>query len=212
MKRPALLALALAAGATCAQTVTLQGVLGGKALIMVDGSAPKAVAPGETHKEVKVVSVSGDQATIDVAGQRQVLRVGEAPASVGGSGPGGRGSRIVMTVGTGGHYVAQGSINSRPARFMVDTGATSVAIGVAEAERMGIDYRRGVPGFGGTANGVVQIWRVKLASVRIGDVEVFDVDGAVLNASMPYVLLGNSFLNRFQMTRDNQMLVLERRY
>jgi aspartyl protease family protein len=161
---------------------------------------------------VKVLAVLGDQATVEVAGQRQVLRVGEAPVSVGGGRPGGRGNRIVMTAGSGGHYLAQGSINNRPASFMVDTGATSVAMGVPDAERMGIDFRRGTPGFGGTANGMVQMWRVKLASVRIGDVEVFDVDGAVVNASMPYVLLGNSFLNRFQMTRDNQLLVLERRY
>jgi aspartyl protease family protein len=211
MNRAAFLVLALLAGAAGAQTVTLQGVLGGKALIMVDGSAPKAVAPGESHKEVKVLAVVGDQATVEVAGQRQVLRVGEAPVSVG-SGPGGRGTKIVMTADTGGHYLAQGTINNRSARFMVDTGATSVAMGLGDAERLGIDFRRGTPVLGGTANGVVQMWRVKLASVRIGDVEVLDVDGAVVNASMPYVLLGNSFLNRFQMTRDNQLLVLERRY
>ena len=212
MRRLALLALALAAGAAGAQTVTLQGTLGTKALIIVEGSAPKAVAPGESHRGVKVLAVSGDQATVEVGGQRQVLRVGEAQVSVGGGGPGARGTKIVITAGSGGHYVTPGAINGRPVRFMVDTGATSVAIGAAEAERLGIDFRRGIPGYGGTANGLVQMWKVRLPSVRIGDVEVFDVDGAVLNASMPYVLLGNSFLNRFQMTRDNQSMVLERRY
>jgi len=212
MKRAALLALAFAAGAACAQNVTLQGVLGSKALIMVDGGAPKAVAAGETHQGVKVLAVAGDQATVEAGGRRQLLRVGEAPVSVGSGGPGTRGTKIVLTAGSGGHYVAPGSINGRPVRFMVDTGATSVAIGADEATRLGIDFRRGVTGYGSTANGPVQMWSVRLPSVRIGDVEVFDVEGAVLNASMPYVLLGNSFLNRFQMTRDHQMLVLERRY
>jgi len=177
----------------------------------VDGGAPKAVAAGEAHQGVKVLSVAGDQATVEVAGQRQVLRVGEAQVNVGGSG-GGRGNRIVIPVGSGGHFLAHGSINGRPVRFLVDTGATSVAIGLAEAERLGIDFRRGTPGVSSTANGLVQMWRVKLPSVRIGEVEVHEIDGAVLNASMPFVLLGNSFLNRFQMVRDNQQLVLERRY
>jgi aspartyl protease family protein len=53
---------------------------------------------------------------------------------------------------------------------------------------------------------------VKLGSVRIGDVEIYDVDASVLHAGMPYVLLGNSFLGRFQMRRDNDQMVLERRY
>ena len=47
--------------------------------------------------------------------------------------------------------------------------------------------------------------------VRVGDVEVYDVDAAVLGASMPYVLLGNSFLTRFQMKRENDVLRLEKR-
>ena len=59
---------------------------------------------------------------------------------------------------------------------------------------------------------MVDVWRVKLDSVRVGDVEVRGVDAAVLPNTMPYVLLGNSFLSRFQLTRNNDQMVLERRY
>jgi len=90
--------------------------------------------------------------------------------------------------------------------------ATAVALGAAEAERMGIDYRAGRPVRMSTANGVAQGWVVRLNSVRIGDVEVFGVEAVVGTMSMPYVLLGNSFLGRFQMKRDNDQMVLERRY
>ena len=99
-----------------------------------------------------------------------------------------------------------------PFRFMVDTGASSVALGMAEAERIGLAYRSGQPVRIGTANGVVQGWRIKLASVRIGDVEVYEVDAVVTPQGMPFVLLGNSYLNRFQMRRDNDQMVLERRF
>jgi aspartyl protease family protein len=211
MKHLLALALALAAGAACAQSVSLQGMLGSKALLIVDGTAPKGVAVGETHKGVKVLSTQGDQATLEFGGRRHTLRVGDAPASVGGGG-GSRGSKIVLTAGTGGHFLTQGAINGRAVQFLVDTGATSVAMGVADAERIGIDYKKGQLGRSSTANGVVNTWRVKLASVRIGDVEVYEVDASVLPADMGHILLGNSFLTRFQMTRHNDQLVLERRF
>ena len=212
MRRLLALALLAAAGAASAQSVALQGMLGSRALLIVDGGAPKGVAVGETWHGVKVVSTSGDQAVVEIAGRRQTLRVGEAPASVGSSGGGARGTRIVLSAGPGGHFVTQGSINGRAAQFMVDTGATGVGLSVADAERLGVDYKAGQMVRVGTANGTTVGWLVRLGSVRIGDVEVYDVEAAVSPAAMPYVLLGNSFLTRFQMTRQNDQMVLERRY
>lgn len=206
-------AAVLSCAGAIAQTVTLQGMLGTRALLIVDGTAPKSVAPGETHQGVKVVSTGGDQAVVDIAGKRHTLRVGDAPASVGDrAGGAGRGSRIVLTAGSGGHFTTQGAINGQAVQFLVDTGATSVAIGVPEAQRIGLNYKEGRLGAGSTANGTVAVWHVKLGSVRIGDVEIHDVAAAVLPSAMPYVLLGNSFLGRFQMRRDNDQMVLERRY
>ena len=211
--RWALAAAALVAGAAFAQTVALQGMLGAKALLIVNGAQPRSVAPGETYQGVKVLSTSGDEAVVEVAGSRRTLRVGEAPASVGARGTApGRGTRIVLTAGSGGHFTTPGSINGRPVNFMVDTGATSIAMGMPEAQRLGLDYQAGQLGYSSTANGNVPVRRVKLSSVRIGDVEIFDVDAAVLPVGMPYILLGNNFLGRFQMLRDNDQMVLERRY
>jgi aspartyl protease family protein len=202
---------ALHAPAAWGQTVALQGMLGNQALLIIDGGVPTRVAPGGSHQGVKVLSTRGDEAVIEVGGQRRNLRVGESPASVGSaSAPGG--SRIVLTAGSGGHFMAQGAINGRTTRFLVDTGATVVSLGAGEADRMGIAYRDGRPVQMGTANGVALGWLVRLASVRVGEVEVFDVEAVVGEQAMPYVLLGNSFLTRFQMRRDNDQMVLERRY
>lgn len=186
-------------------------MLGNKALLVVDGGAPKGVAAGETHAGVKVISASGDQAVVEVGGKRQTLRVGDAPVSVGGRGNAG-GNRVVLTAGSGGHFMSQGTINGRAVQFMVDTGATTVALSAADAERIGLKYQSGQPVRMGTANGVTQGWRMKLGSVRLGDVEVFEVDAVVTQQPMPFVLLGNSFLTRFQMKRENDQMTLERRY
>lgn len=207
-----LCALLLAGASTAgAQSVTLQGTLGAKALLMVNGGPPRGVSVGETHQNVKVISISGEQAVIEIGTVRQTLRVGDAPASFGGSGTGER-TRIVMKAASHGHFLTSGSINGRAVQFMVDTGASLVAIGASDAQRMGLDYRSGEIVQMSTANGVAPGWRMKLGSVRIGEVEVFDVDAVVSQTPMPYVLLGNSFLNRFQMRRDNELMVLERRY
>ncbi|CAA0292406.1 Uncharacterised protein [Klebsiella pneumoniae] len=77
---------------------------------------------------------------------------------------------------------------------------------------MGLDYRGGQPVMLGTANGTARGWRIRLDTLRLGDVEVFGVDAVVTPQAMPYVLLGNSVLNEFQMTRTGDRLVLEKRH
>jgi aspartyl protease family protein len=203
----------LAAATAQSQSVTLSGMVGSKALLIVDGSAPKIVAAGDEFKGVKVISTQGDSAVLMISGKRMNVRVGDAPASVGEqAGSKSSGSRIVLTAGDGGHFLAAGSINGKSVQFMVDTGATTVAMGSAEAKRMGIDYTTGKPIRMSTANGQALGYLLTLNSIRIGDVEVQNVEAIVSQQSMPYVLLGNSFLTRFSMRRDNDQMVLERRF
>lgn len=201
--------LLLFAGAASAQGVALSGVMGQRALLVIDGQT-QMLSRGETARGVKLIDVQGDQVRIERDGQQLALRVGAAPVSLGPAARAG-GNTITMTVGSGGHFVTGGSINGRPVRFMVDTGATTVAMSVADAERIGLDYKRGERGQAATAGGTVPIWLVNLSSVRIGDVEVNNVDAAVMPAQMPFVLLGNSFLSRFQMRREADVMRLERR-
>ena len=209
-----LVAALLALGQSAlAQTVALSGMLGGRALVIVDGNAPKSVAVGESYRGVKIVSTQGDHAVVEIAGKRHALRVGDAPASVGGSSHAGAGgNKIIISAASGGHFFSQGQINGRAVQLMVDTGATMVSLSMAEAERVGLNYKAGQQAQVSTANGVIPAWRTKLGSVRIGDVVVYDIDALVSSGTMPYVLLGNSFLARFQMTRSNDQMVLEKRY
>lgn len=94
--------------------------------------------------------------------------------------------------------------------FVVDTGATSVALSSKEATRIGVPYRSGKPMVGMTANGPVRGWTVMLASVRIGDITVSNVEGVVRDANLGPVLLGMTFLERFDMIRKGSTLTLRR--
>ncbi|WP_423460561.1 retropepsin-like aspartic protease family protein [Ottowia sp. VDI28] len=191
--------------------MSLQGMLGNRALLIIDGGAPRSVAPGESVGGVRVLSTSGDQAVISLNGQRHTLHIGESPANVGGAPASAGGDRIVLSADSRGHFFTQGSINNRPVQFLVDTGASDVALGQSEADRLGLDYKSGRPVLMNTANGTAQGWRLKLRTVRLGEVTVYEVDAVVTPMPMPAVLLGNSFLNRFNMRRDADQLTLNRR-
>ena len=217
--RAVLLSLAGVAAAlpplAAAQSVALSGVLGSKALLVIDGGTPRALAAGDSLQDVRVLQVSGDTAEVEIKGRRQTLRLGEAPISLGGRGAAAGdpalGRRVVLKADNRGHFIERGQINGKTMVYMVDTGASSVAIGRSDAERMGLPFLKGQPVMMRTANGDAQGWRLRLDSVRVGDVEVFGVDAVVAPLPMPYVLLGNSFLAHVQMTRQGSEMVLERR-
>ncbi len=197
--------------AAMAQSVSMSGSLGDKALLVIDG-APRTVAAGATVGGVKVVSVSGSQTVVEVGGKRQTLLLGGAQVNLGGTASAGSGTKIVLAAGPGGHFVTNGTINGRTVRFVVDTGATNVAMSESVARNAGIDYTKGQRGYVSTANGQVTAYRVSLGEVRVGDVTVYNVDATVVPAPMEMVLLGNSFLSRFQMKRDADVLTLEKRF
>jgi len=202
--------LALSALGASAQTVTLSGSMGDKALLIINGT-PRTVAVGASFQNVKLVSVTPNEAVVELDGKRVPLQLGGAPVNLGGAASEGSGTQIVLTAGPGGHFVTDGSINGRVARFVVDTGATMVAMSEADAQRIGLNYKSGQRGIVNTANGQVVVHRTSLNVVRIGDVQVYNVDAVVMPAQMDVILLGNSFLTRFQMKRENDRMTLERR-
>ncbi|MBB1076676.1 TIGR02281 family clan AA aspartic protease [Rhodoferax sp. 4810] len=212
---PSLTVAAVLSAAACsavAQSVALAGLLGSKALLVIDGGQPRSLAVGDTIQGVKLVSLQGDLAMVEMGGKRQSLRLGGAPASVGSSGEAANGSKIVLSADSRGHFMTQGQINGRSASMMVDTGASMVSLSAAHAQQFGLNYRQGRPQAMSTANGVIPSWRIKLDKLRVGDVTLYDIDAVVSEGAMPYVLLGNNFLGRFQMNRNNDQMVLDKRF
>lgn len=212
MKRGATLLAALVAALlplwAAAHAPALAGRMGDRALIVIDGRA-RALSVGQTAQGVTLLRWDGDDALIEQGGVRSRLRAGAAPVVVGGAVPPSRGREIVIAAGPGGHFVTDGLIDGHAVRFMVDTGATLVSLGRAEAERIGIDWRQGRAVVTQTANGPAAATLVTLATLRIGDVELANVPAMVVPASLPNVLLGNSFLSRLQMRRENDLMRLE---
>ncbi len=202
--------LGLGSLAAAAQTVTFNGHIGThKALLVIDGE-PHTVAVGSTVRGVRLLSLTETQAEVVIGELRRTLTLG-AGAVRAGTAPASSGSAIVLTAGTNGHFRTTGQINGKAIEFMVDTGASSVVISQADADRLGLDYKTAPQGWASTANGTAPFRLIMLSAVRIGDVEVANVEAAVIPAPMRGALLGNSFLMRFQMKRENDVMRLEKR-
>ena len=131
----ALLVLAATAAQAQAQSVSLAGRMGERALIVVNGQ-PHTVAVGGTVAGVRLLRWAGDEAEVEVAGARSRLRVGGTPAQIGAARAPAAAREIVMTASSGGHFTPAGAINGQAVRFVVDTGATLVSMGKDEALRL----------------------------------------------------------------------------
>lgn len=203
------LLLCAAALPAAAGDVALVGVIGNKAAILsVDGAAPKAVRVGQRWQDISVLAVEHDQATLEIGGKKRVLQRGQ----LFGASPSGDRQSATIPADERGHFLAEGAVNGVPVRFVVDTGATVVALPAADANRIGLDYRRGARGTTQTANGPVSVYQVRLESVRVGGIELQNVDGIVIESGLPVPLLGMSFLNRMEMRREGQTMTLTRRF
>ena len=120
---------------------------------------------------------------------------------------------VTLNADSRGHFVTTAMINGATVRVLVDTGASLISMSSNDARRLGINYEAGQRTFSSTANGVVPVYRVKLDTVKVGDITLHNVDGVVhVSDNLPVVLLGNSFLNRMEMKRAGERMVLTKRY
>ena len=117
-------------------------------------------------------------------------------------------NEVVLERNAQGHYVANGLINGYPVTFLLDTGATDVAIPEALAERLRLQRRHG--GISQTANGPVAVWQTLLDEVGLGTIRLTAVRASIV-PSMPAgspVLLGMSFLKQLEFTQKDRQLIL----
>jgi aspartyl protease family protein len=157
---------------------------------------------------VTLVGVERDNATFDVEGKRRTLAMGQAYST----GAGGGNQSVTLKADGRGHFTADGQINGASIRFLVDTGASMIALPAEDAKRAGVSYLNAPRGLAQTANGVAAAYRVKLDTVRIGDITLNNVDAMVMESGLGFALLGMSFLNRTEMRREGETMVLIKRF
>ncbi|MCX7673532.1 MAG: TIGR02281 family clan AA aspartic protease [Thiobacillaceae bacterium] len=206
-----LFALPVAVSAT---QVSVAGIMGERAALSVEGGPPKVLRAGESHAGVRLLEVGPEGVLIELNGRRHRLAVGQgaytrtaAPAT--GRGP----ARVVITADARGHFTAEGLVNGLGVQFLVDTGASLVSLPMSLARRAGVNLATGQPVVINTANGRTRAQRVVLDSLKVGDIQAHLVEALVVeDAQLAQPLLGMSFLNRTDLLREGDTLVLTQRY
>lgn len=214
------LSLFCAGSAHAATQLTLLVLSENKAMLHVDGNK-RLLSVGEVSPEgVKLISVDSDAAVVEIGGRQETLRLGMAtifidsknPAEVEATddfGP----QTVSLWADQSGFFHVDGMINGFPVRFLVDTGATTVAISGDLARRIGLDLSQGRRGFASTAGGMAQMVGVSLNSVTVGDITLRNVDAGIIMGSFPETpLLGMSFLGQLDMVREGNRMDLRERF
>jgi aspartyl protease family protein len=199
-------AVSTAAGAV---DVKLVGLFPNRAVVQIDAGPLRTLSVGQkTPEGVVLLSVDGDGATFEIDGRRTALGLSHARMK-----PGEGAASVKVTADERGHFVTMGFVNDVAVRFALDTGATFIAMPANEARRLGLDYRKGQRVAMETANGIAPAYRVKLDTVRVGEITVHSVDAVVMERDGPsIVLLGMSFLSRTDIKHEGEIMTLTKRY
>jgi aspartyl protease family protein len=190
--------------------VNIVGLFSNKAVMVINGGKPIMLNVGQTSGGVKLLAADSNAATLQIEGKTKTLGMGQA-ATVGGASN--AVSSVTLYANQEGHFISDCQINGVVLKFLLDTGATNVALNSGDAKFANIDYKRGVSEQMNTANGIVTAYRVTIASLKIGSVTLSQVEASVLEGSSPsIVLLGMSALNRLDMKRQDIALTLTKKY
>jgi len=193
-----------------ATDIIVLGLFKNKAIVKIDGKQRTLKKGLKSPEGVVLIFSDSDVVTLEVDGEVQKFKLGRHVSSNFKKKT--QAEAKIMPVN--GMYYTTGFINGRPVNFLVDTGATWIAMNVHQARSLGINFRyTGKRAMVSTANGVVPVYRIKLNKVRVGEIELTNVDAGVLEGNSPTdVLLGNSFLNRLEMQRQGQVMLLKQKF
>lgn len=196
---------------SAAPDVRVVGLFSGRAVLVIDGRQTVLRAGQTGPGGVQLLAADSESAVLRIDGRRVVARLdGRVTARTHQA----TASEVQISRNTQGMFTTVGSINGLPVSFMVDTGATLVALNSAQARRLGIDYRvTGDAASVTTASGVEPAWSVTLDRVKVGELELHNVAGVVLEGPQPATaLLGMSYLGRLEISNDGQLMTLRRKY
>lgn len=205
--------LPLVTYAMAASHLEVVALFEGKALLLIDNKRVLLSAGETSDGGVRLINADAKQAVIEVDGMKRSYRLGN---SVRFSPTQSQPNKQDIIVYRNQHnlFTTVGSINGFPVNMLVDTGASAVAINSYDAKRLGINYKlEGTLTSVTTASGIEQAYLVRLDKVTVGTVTLHSIQGIVIDGEQPDTpLLGMSFLSRFNIVNDGQIMTLKRKF
>jgi len=191
------------------ERVKVMALFPNKAMLQIDGRN-HVLSKGDIKNGVELIEANPQQAIVIFNGEECILLLGSAVAGSYKKREQHQ-SRIVRN--TLGSYRSGGLINGQSVEMLVDTGASFISMNREQAKKLGIQFlQTGQAIKVQTASGVVSAWKVNLKKVRVGEIELNNIAGVVVdNPSSPKeVLLGMSFLNRVDIENKNGVMLLKK--
>lgn len=202
-------------GLAAAKSVTAVALFKDRAMISVDGSKAKIVKAGASYKGVTLISSTTSEAVIEVDGKRDLLTLEGGTvlsASLGAKPAGSHASSVTLYENEFGFFESNGQVNGRDLRFLVDTGANIVVLSGRQADRVGLEYRNGVRTYASTASGNAPMYTLVVDQISIGGIKLSNIRTGVIEGDFPpKPLLGMTFLDKLDMRRSGNTMVLKRR-
>ncbi len=191
--------------------IQVAGLFRDKAVVLIDGSRHVLSIGEQSPQGVRLIEADSKRAILEFDGKRGVYPLGNR-VHTGFAAP--RILQVNVYRSPNGTYVTTGSIDGLPVDFLVDTGATAIAMNSNEARRLGIAYRIvGDKINVNTASGTSSAYSVNLGKVRVGDIEMTNVEAYVLDGEQPgKVLLGMSYLRHLNISNEGQIMRLEKKH
>ena len=194
--------------ASAIEEIVVKGLFKNTAIVSIDGKR-RVLKTGKSSPEgALLIMANSEKAIIEIDGERETYMLGRHISTSFKASP--EKASVIIAPTKSGMYKVNGSINDFSVKFLVDTGATLIAMSENHAKRLGIEYKlTGVIGKTSTASGTAKAWYIRLKKVKVGPLLLRDVDAAVIKGDHPTtILLGNSFLNQVQMVRNGQIMEL----
>lgn len=181
-----------------------------KAVLVVDGRQ-KLLKKGQIFQGVKLISSDSNAVVLELHGEKQTFKLGSEIST--GYKKADPGKELIVWKDITDMFRVHGSINNYSVKLLIDTGASSIALNSNTAKRIGLKYQQGAAMQASTASGIAKGYRVTLNKVKIGHIQLYNVEAVVLEGSFPTeVLLGQTFLSRIHMTRDGDKMKLRKKF
>jgi aspartyl protease family protein len=197
--------------AQAAPDVRVVGLFSDRAVVIINGQQVVLKAGQSGPEGVRLLAADSETALLEIDGHEVEARLDgrvtarKRTAEV---------QEVQVWRNSAGMYTTVGSINGLTVSFLVDTGASQVALNADEARRLGIDFRViGTPTSVGTASGVANAWAVTLDTVKVGSLELRNVGAVVLEGkTLQHTLLGMTYLGRLEIDNDGRLMTLRKKY
>ena len=189
--------------------VRVMALFSNKAMLQINGKN-HILKKGQNLNGVTLLSANGRAATIrfdnglekSLGLNQSIQQAYKKPVT----------NKMTLYANRSGMFMTGGRINGQTTKFMVDTGATYVALSSTEADKLNLEFKSAPKVKLQTANEVASGWLINLESVKVGEIQVPQVKAVVMEGDTPHVLLGMSFLQHLKMERNGTAMTLEQKF